>query len=690
MASRPIESSTATSLAQRETLLRMTAPESFDQARERVINDNDILPLNFLSLGQKAARSVVRVIVPQPNGQTFFGTGFMVSPKLMLTNYHVFDHEPDVSGQALEDLVTNALIEFDYVLDDTGIPMDSTRFQLRPDEFLTSSPPGALDYALVAVEQISIDDPSRSLPEFGYLKLVGIAGKAATNEKLSSIHHPKGEFKAISIRDKKLTEFVDESFIQYEIDTERGSSGAPVFNDQWLVVALHHESVPERRGTDIINIDGTVHQPGEPDRMIHWIANKGIRVSAIINDLKKTFAEDTPLLIPLFNLNRLKNVPPKPAATKAAESSVTNSSSADPVLPIDGLTEQDTTVAETPFFNPERKLDQAAADATTMQFTIPIEVSIRVGSTVSSVSVGGSPVAVNPVAGTVPPPFEKTVAAPGSYVDRNGYNPAFLPGKPISFDKILAPVKAQLALTNDQKTVLTYRNFSVAINRNRRMAAATAVNIDGKRSQAQGRTDVWILDSRMNEQFQTGPEVYSRNDLDRGHMVRRLDPVWGNQAAQANNDTFHFTNSCPQHKNLNQRTWADLEDYILTNSKLEQLNVTVFTGPVFSEADIPYRGVLLPLQFWKVAAVIKKDGTLSMTAYVLSQKDLVTNLAENIAENGFGQYKTFQVPLTLVQSLTKLDFSPYFVNDPLNRATASRFEAATDLREVRETTDLIL
>jgi hypothetical protein len=43
-----------------------------------------------------------------------------------------------------------------------------------------------------------------------------------------------------------------------------------------------------------------------------------------------------------------------------------------------------------------------------------------------------------------------------------------------------------------------------------------------------------------------------------------------------------------------------------------------------------------------------------------------------------------------VQSLTKLDFSPYLASDPLNRATATRFEAATDLREVRETGDLIL
>lgn len=82
----------------------------------------------------------------------------------------------------------------------------------------------------------------------------------------------------------------------------------------------------------------------------------------------------------------------------------------------------------------------------------------------------------------------------------------------------------------------------------------TAVNIDGEQLGSIKRENTkWILDPRMNEKFQTGPRVYAKNDLDRGHMVRRLDPVWGEHAEAANDDTFHFTNSTPQHKNLNQK-----------------------------------------------------------------------------------------------------------------------------------------
>ncbi|WP_208978683.1 hypothetical protein [Pseudovibrio denitrificans] len=47
-----------------------------------------------------------------------------------------------------------------------------------------------------------------------------------------------------------------------------GSSGAPVLNDQWLPVALHHRSIPH------------------PSHRNKWIANRGIRISAILANLK--------------------------------------------------------------------------------------------------------------------------------------------------------------------------------------------------------------------------------------------------------------------------------------------------------------------------------------------------------------------------------------------------------------------
>lgn len=656
-------------LSKREDMLRRTAHEPVAQALERSIGANNSLPFNYFRLGQKVGRSVGRVIVRQADGRTSFGTGFMVAPELMITNYHVFDEEPERSGLSLADVAQTSLLEFDFELDEDGLPMNSVVFRLRPDRFLASSRPDALDFALVAVESQAADESGRFLREFSSLRLIAETGKIVLEEKMTIIHHPKGESKAISIRDNRLLSFVDENYITYETDTERGSSGAPIFNDQWLVVALHHRSVAARNEAgEVLNKDGSVHQPGQSDEQVDWIANAGIRVSAIIRDLKTQFPSGNALLDPLFSPSD-GSVPPTRNSPEPIDS-FTPSPIPDATMP-----------TPNPPTNPGSVVPVAAPTDQVIQFTVPLEISIRIGA----LQNGGPVSPVKPV--TLETPNEK-VRPVASYTGRNGYDPAFLGTNTISLENLLKPIADQLAPTLDQKSLLRYRNFSVAIHRNRRLTVLTAVNIDGKRPKSVGRSDNWVLDPRMSERFQTGPTVYSDNDLDRGHMVRRLDPVWGNQAAEANEDTFHYTNSCPQHKDLNQKTWLNLEDFVLNNTKLEKLKVSVFTGPVFSEEDLPYRGVLLPLQFWKVAAVVKKDGKLSMSGYILSQKDLLVDLRESIASDGFGAFRTYQVPLKVLQELTKLDFSPYFANDPLHRD--GLFEATSALQEISGEDDIVL
>jgi endonuclease G len=114
--------------------------------------------------------------------------------------------------------------------------------------------------------------------------------------------------------------------------------------------------------------------------------------------------------------------------------------------------------------------------------------------------------------------------------------------------------------------------------------------------------------TRLSRDDQIGPDLYARNELDQGHLVRRTDPVWGRPAATANEDTFHFTNCAPQHARLNRRTWLALEDYILSNADNHDLKVSVFTGPVFRADDMTYRGAYrLPAEFWKVVVMTKPD-----------------------------------------------------------------------------------
>jgi endonuclease G len=196
------------------------------------------------------------------------------------------------------------------------------------------------------------------------------------------------------------------------------------------------------------------------------------------------------------------------------------------------------------------------------------------------------------------------------------------------------------------------------MNKVRKIAFYTAVNIDGTSVNRLGRDDKWIADSRIGADEQTDNSLYANNDLDRGHLVRRLDPVWGSQsiAQAANIDTFHYTNCSPQHKDFNQSdvTWQGLENYILDNAIAEKFRVSVFTGPVFRDDDQEYRGVKLPRQFWKVLVMVNK-GELSATAYLLSQEKLIQDLPHE-AFSDDKRVKTYQVSIQAIEELTGLSF----------------------------------
>lgn len=202
---------------------------------------------------------------------------------------------------------------------------------------------------------------------------------------------------------------------------------------------------------------------------------------------------------------------------------------------------------------------------------------------------------------------------------------------------------------------LKYEHFSVLMSKSRKMPMLTACNIDGKKSRSLPRITTWSFDGRLDKDDQWGDALYDDNELDRGHMVRREDPVWGSvkSAGIANEDTFHFTNSCPQMAHVNQVIWLGLENYVLNHTREDDMKVSVFTGPFFSDQDIEYRGARIPLAFWKVVAIVTDDGRPSATAYRIGQEKELSEL-----EFVFGKYKTFQISIQQVIDATGLRFDP--------------------------------
>ena len=307
-----------------------------------------------------------------------------------------------------------------------------------------------------------------------------------------------------------------------------------------------------------------------------------------------------------------------------------------------------------------------------------------------AVVVGAAAAAAPPAAAS---DLEKVSIDP-DYASRNGYDPEFLGAgdHEVALPRLsaaqLQDVAALLQPQDGNRHVLHYHHFSVVMNRRRRLAFYTAVNVDGARHASVKRErDAWFFDPRIDRAAQAGEEIYRANALDRGHLVRRLDPAWGpslKAAKVANDDTFHFTNCSPQHSNFNQNdtTWAGLEDYILHHARNLDLRVSVITGPVLAEGDDAYRGIRLPREFWKVVAMVKDDGHLSVTAYLLSQAALLRDVLEE-EEFSYGEYNNFQVPLARIEEKTGLAFGNLGRFDPLANLESDAAVAISDLKRVR-------
>ncbi|XSC42439.1 trypsin-like serine peptidase [Bradyrhizobium sp. RDT10] len=144
----------------------------------------------------------------------------------------------------------------------------------------------------MAVDPLS-KQGTEELASFGWLRLNPQLGKADYGQFLSIVQHPGGQSKQIAIRENKLLPFDDtEDFLTYQSDTFRGSSGSPVFNDLWDVVALHHSGKPLKDSQGrYIGHDGqpiTDHKPLEHE--IKWIANEGVRTSRLVADIRKQAA----------------------------------------------------------------------------------------------------------------------------------------------------------------------------------------------------------------------------------------------------------------------------------------------------------------------------------------------------------------------------------------------------------------
>ena len=229
---------------------------------ELAIGVDNALPYNFLTKGAQSGRAVCKITASgidfSGRSGRWFGSGFLVGPNLLLTNNHV------VNSIAVAE---NAHAIFDYLEASDGAVHEGASFRLAPDKlFVTSPAVGGLDYTFVAI--------AGEIPkEYGQIKMRRDVFTVAKNDRANIIHHPNGDPKEVSLQDNHALDF-EPSFMHYTSDTEGGSSGSPVFDNEWQLIALHHawDELPDdiRREMDL-----------DTDKI-----NEGVKLSAIAIDLE--------------------------------------------------------------------------------------------------------------------------------------------------------------------------------------------------------------------------------------------------------------------------------------------------------------------------------------------------------------------------------------------------------------------
>jgi len=212
--------------------------------QEKIIGENTLFHVNRLEWALAASQTVVHLRIDNKH----MGTGFMFSPGLVMTNNHVISSQQEAMATTYT---------FNYQLNNKDELSSTHIAHAHPNGiFFTNA---ELDYTVLQVTDAPLLGTKLSLVD----KVM------EPHTRVAIIQHPGGDVKQISMQNNFVT-YADKKVVQYTTSTLPGSSGSPVFNNHFEVVAIHCKG-------------GVLSEPGTNK---YYLCNSGTSMVAILNDMR--------------------------------------------------------------------------------------------------------------------------------------------------------------------------------------------------------------------------------------------------------------------------------------------------------------------------------------------------------------------------------------------------------------------
>jgi hypothetical protein len=209
--------------------------QDLPEFKEAIVFQDDMVPFGYLQGGIMAAKSVARLLVPRYDegaavDKGYWGTAWLLSPTELITNHHVLNArdrgEPAAGDDDFKRQALATRIQFDFNDEDAASPV------------IQVAGLGAYDATLdFAVLQIAAQPGRNPLP----IRKEQLKITKKDYVPVNIIQHPRGGAKKIALRNNLATGKT-KTDLRYFTDTLPGSSGSPVLDDNWQVVALHRGS----------------------------------------------------------------------------------------------------------------------------------------------------------------------------------------------------------------------------------------------------------------------------------------------------------------------------------------------------------------------------------------------------------------------------------------------------------------